>query len=57
MEFVLPNETSEDVDLEGKFMYFLSTECTGKNHNIGKDGCGKVGIYNFEEKAKVCTFV
>jgi hypothetical protein len=57
MEFVLPNETSEDVDLEGKFMYFLSTECTGKNHNFGKDGCGKVGIYNFEEKAKVCTFV
>jgi hypothetical protein len=55
MEFVLPNETSEDVHLERKFMYFLLTKCTGKNHNIGKDGCGKVEIYNFEENAKVCS--
>ena len=50
MEFELPNETSEDVHLEGKFMYFLWGECTGKNHNVGKDGCGKVVIHNFEEK-------
>ena len=49
MEFELPNKTSEDVHLERKFMYFLSTECTGKNHNVGKDGCGKVEIHNFEE--------
>jgi hypothetical protein len=54
MESELPNETSEDVDLEGKHMYFLLTKCTGKNHNIGKDGCGKVGIH-IEEKAKVCS--
>ena len=38
MEFELPNETSENVHLEGKFMYFLSNECTGK------DGRGKVEI-------------
>ena len=50
MEFELANVTSEDIHLEGKFMYFLLTECTGKNHNVGKDGCGKVEIHNFKEK-------
>ena len=44
MEFELPNETSENVHLEGKFMYFLSNDCTGKSHNVGKDSCGKVEI-------------
>ena len=48
MEFELQNKTSEDFHLEGKFMYFLLTECTGNNHNFGKDGCGKVEIHNFE---------
>ena len=44
MEYELPNETSENVHLEGKFVYFLSNECAGKTHNVGKDGCGKVEI-------------
>ena len=44
IEFELPNETSESVHLEGKFVYFLSNECTGKTHNVEKDGCGKVEI-------------
>ena len=50
MEFELPNKTSEDVHLEGKFMYFLATECTGKNHNVGKDGYGKVEIHAISQK-------
>ena len=55
MEFELPNETCEDVHLEGKYMYFLLTECTGNNHNVGKDGCGKVEIQYFGERTdKVC---
>ena len=44
MEYELRNETSENVHLEGKFMYFLSNDCAGKSHNVGKDGCGKVEI-------------
>ena len=48
MEFVLPNKTCKDVHLEGKYMYFLLRECTGNNHNVGKDGRGKVEIHNFE---------
>ena len=47
MVFELPNETSKNVPLKGKYMYFLSTECAGKNHNLSEDGCGKVEIHSY----------
>ena len=52
MAFELHNETSKNVDLEGKYMYFLSKKCTGENHNAGKDDCGKVEIHNFWNKVR-----
>ena len=47
MVFELPNETSKNVPLKGKYMYFLSTECAGKNYNLREDGCGKVEIHSY----------
>ena len=47
MVFELPNETSKNVPLKGKYMCFLSAECAGKNHNLTEDGCGKVEIHSY----------
>ena len=52
MVFESHNETSKNVDLEGKYMYFLSKKCTGENHNAGKNDCGKVEIHNFWNKVR-----
>ena len=50
----LPNKTSEDVHLNGEFMYFWPARCTREIHV----GCepdavmGKIEIHVFEEKPK-----
>ena len=53
MVFELPNETSKNVPLKGKYMCFLSAECAGKNHNLTEDGCGKVEIHSYARS--VCS--
>ena len=50
--FELPNETSENIRLNGKYMYFLSMKCIGETHNFQKDGCGKVEIHNFARSVR-----
>ena len=50
--FELPNETSENIHLNGKYMYFSLMKCIDETHNFQKDGCGKVEIHSFARSAR-----